>query len=414
MSHLFKAQIKLVSVCLGLAVFYSCSIPTLANAKTFKKLVETGQKLSAASTNASGAQNQPVERISDAAIGSDGQVAVFIKNKAIVTPPPGYPGGYGNSEASLGIYSISKGGAIKVVQQGGEGGSSYTYSNSFTGPSISEGLIAFGTYVTSASRYASPAPKSILQVGTPSDVKSYPSIYALNFGADIPKVSFTNGLAYALESSYKYGGAPNYEVTKSMTLRRLNIRDVTPTFTTLSSDPNNREIRSGSRSLLLLSVSPTNVYRLFERPHDGQFSELKPIGKNPGSCGFAVSYENVVSCSAENGQFKLSARFGAAGSFVAIPLAGDSTRSVSSPSISQNKIIFFAAEQGANQAITQRIYLSLDGKTPTRVISTGDQLDGKVITELALSDNGRALSGNYAVFTATFSNSSKALYRVDF
>ena len=121
----------------------------------------------------------------------------------------------------------------------------------------------------------------------------------------------------------------------------------------------------------------------------------------------------MVSCSVDDGQFVLSARLGKAANFVKVPLAGSNTRSISSPSISNSKIIFFAAEQGNDQSITERLYLSSNGQAPAPLISTGETLDGKIVSGLKLSDNGRAIADNSAVFAATFRDGSKALYRVD-
>ena len=179
----------------------------------------------------------------------------------------------------------------------------------------------------------------------------------------------------------------------------------------------NRAIRSASQSLILLSAlkeTSNPTFKLLERPNGGQFLQLNPQGKNPGSCGFAVSFENVVSCSSEGSQYVLSARFGKKSNFVNLPLPNATTlKSVNGLSISNEKIIFKATEQAGAGAIVERIYLSNKIQVPQAVISSGETLDGKTITGLSLNENDRSIADNYIVFIATFSDSSKALYRVD-
>lgn len=407
MSNFLSHQFYVLSLTLGIVL--SSSISDIANAKTFTKLVETGQKVSDAPFSGE-SNDQPIDLIEAPTIGRDGQTAVFLRKKTVPRvegpPRPGFVG----VNTYLGIYSISKGGRISLLSQGAIEQNS-GFINSFTSPSISEGLIAYGTYTTGpAFRGGFQPPVSILRVGTPGDVKFYPSIYVFNRGEDIPRVSFADGLAYVLERS----SDPSSNATvQSRTLRLLNTRDQNPRFITLSSDPDNREIQTSSRRLVLSSVSSSNVYRLFERPHDGQFSELKPIGNNPGSCGFAVSYDSIVSCSIDNGKSLLSVRFGLTGNFMKVPLANESeTQSINSPSISQKKVLFLATEQSAT-GTKQKIYVSNNGGMSTAVIGTGEMLDGKEISQLQLSSNGRAISDNYVVFNATFTDGVQALYRVD-
>jgi hypothetical protein len=391
---------------LSILLSHSFSAPA-ASAKTFKKLVETGQKVSDAPLNGE-SNEQPIESISAATIGRDGQTAVFLKKKAIATPPGPPQPGFEDPSIYLGIYSISKGGKIALVNRGTIGTRS-GFINSFTSPSISEGLIAYGTYITGpAFRGGFQPPISDLRVGTPGDVKFYPSIYVFRRGGEVPDVSFADGLVYVLERS-----SDTTSTAQSRTLRRLNTKTPNPQFTTLSSDPNNRAIRTSSRRLVLSSVSDSQVYRLFERPHEGEFSELKPIGNNPGSCGFAVSYDNIVSCSVDNGKSVLSARFGATGNFIKIPLANEAaTQSIESPSMSQKQILFLANEEGPTGK-TRKIYISNNGGPSTAVIGTGEMLDGKTISFLSLSDNGRAIADNYVVFKVQFTDGVQALYRVD-
>lgn len=96
-----------------------------------------------------------------------------------------------------------------------------------------------------------------------------------------------------------------------------------------------------------------------------------------------------------------------------MPLANEAaTQSIATPSISQKKVLFLANEQ-IGGVMKQTIYTSNNGGPSIPVISTGDQLEGRSITSLRLSDNGRAISDNSAVFVATFDNFQEALFRVD-
>ena len=76
-------------------------------------------------------------------------------------------------------------------------------------------------------------------------------------------------------------------------------------------------------------------------------------------------------------------------------------------------MLFRSTEQTTTGAIVDKIYTSLNRQAPKVVIAAGEQLDGKTVTGLKLSDNGRTIALNSAVFTATFSDGSSALYRVD-
>ena len=404
MKDFSKSTYKSFAVALAIGSTLLISSVQPASAKQFKKLVETGQIIPG--------NDRPLARIESPTIGRDGQVAVRLETASIDTS-----GLAGNrSVRFIGLYSIGRGGNISLLDKG-----LFTRIDrsatidSFTAPSISQGKIAYFAYRTEI-RSTDATTVSTLKVGTPGDVKQYPAITSSLYNPirSAPRISFVNGTVYTLETGFTLSGLPTG-------LERVGLIDTnspSPFFTVLSVGIENNAIRSASQSLVLLSKilnfsSPT-TFKLLERPNGGQFVQLNPQGKNPGSCGFAVSFENVVSCSSEGNDYVLSARFGKKSNFVSLPLPKATTlKSVSELSISNEKIVFKATEQGAAGAIVERIYLSNKTQVPKSVISSGEKLDGKTITGLSLNEDDRSIADNYVVFIATFSDNSKALYRAD-
>ena len=396
-----KSSKSTVVLAIGSTLLISFVQP--ASAKQFKKLVETGQIIPG--------NDRPLARIESPTIGRDGQVAVKLETESINTSNMG-----GNKSVNfIGLYSIGRGGNISLLDKG-----LFTRIDrsatidSFTAPSISQGKIAYFAYRTEI-RSTDATTVSTLKVGTPGNVKQYPAITSSLYSPvrSAPQISFVNGTVYTLETGFNLAGQPTG-------LERVGLIDTnspSPTFKALSVSGDNRAIRSASQSLVLLSKTQdfsNPMFKLLERLNGGQFVQLNPQGKKPGSCGFAVSFENVVSCSSEGNDYVLSARFGKKSNFVNLPLPNATTlKSVSSLSISNEKIIFKATEQTAAGAIVERIYLSNKTQAPQAVISSGETLDGKTITGLSLNENDRSIADNYVVFIATFSDSSKALYRVD-
>lgn len=398
MSHRLKSLKQLSCITIGLILSTAFS-SSPASAKQFKKLVQAGQVVPGI--------DQPLERFSDASIGLDQQVAVLLYGDIFRASSLG-------GQRTEGVYSITKSGKISLVQKGFSLFSGlFSISETVTAPSISQGKIAYATYsaATNDGNPSKPANDSILQVGTPGEIKSYGSIISnARTAAFPPKVSIVNGLVYSLA---------DFQDANSNYVNLLTVLDTqatNPVFKTISTDINNSEIRTGSQSLVVLSKTRIGfgnsfIYKLFERPHDGQFVQLNPLGKNPGSCGFAVSGENVVSCSAEDNRFVLSARFGKAAQFTQIPLP-QNIIFMQTPSMSAERVIFAATEVTAN-GTANVIYLSNKGKAPTAIIRTGDLLDGKPVTGLSLFNNGRAIARKSVIFTARFSGAPSALYRVD-
>ena len=394
---------SLRNITLSLAVLSSLLVTVQpASAKQFKKLVETGQVVVG--------NDKPIVKISDPTIGRDGQIAVNLQMVGTTTPP-------GSQTSFLGIYSITKGGKISLVDQGSFGTyyRSGSFFNGFTAPSISGGEIFYGTYT-----YTIPFPntspstvESILKGGTVGNIKTFDTILGRvgTLSPAPPDVSLVNGTAYVVskQAVSRPGG-----VDFIYSLRSLDSRAATPSFSTISSGTETLTVRTSGQSIVLRTFTRPNIYKLLERPNSGQFVQLNPLGENPGSCGFAVSLDNIISCSVTGDQYILSTRFGKQSNFVALPLPNlIALKSVSDPSISGDNIIFKTTEQTATGTIVDKIYTSLNRQAPKVMIATGEQLDGKTVTGLQLSDNGRTIARNSAVFTATFSDGSSALYRVD-
>ena len=402
MNNSFKFMFPSFTIALAIGSSLLISFVQPASAKQFKKLVETGQIIPG--------NNQPLVEIRSPTIGRDGQAAVNLETKTVETVSQ-----QSGIDRSLfnGLYSISRGGTISLIDQGVSViiGRGRTF-NGFSAPSISQGKIAYVAF-SSTGTSGLVTNISTLKVGTPGDVKQFSAITPIFYTQTVPKVSFANGTAYTIEIGENLSRLP-------IGLERVGLVDTnspSPAFNVLSVSGDNNDIRSGSQSLILLSKTrefSNPVYKLFERPNGGQFVQLNPQGKNPGSCGFAVSSESVVSCSNDNNQYVLSGRFGKQSNFVNLPLPNSTAlKSVSDISISNQKIIFKATEQTATGPIVQRIYLSNKTQAPQALISSGEKLGGKTITELTLNENGRTISDKYIVFVATFSDNSKALYRID-
>ncbi len=396
--HIFQ------SFTLGLVTYVALSLSVQpVSATQFKKLIETGQTPPGT--------DKPIATISEVSIGRDGQAVINIQTAFV----PG-PSGRRSGSQFFGIYSITKGGKISLVSQGSkvvdiEGSID---SKGLLSPSISGGVIAYLTYdLSEPSRMPGQiyTAKGFLNVGVPGSITNYGSLFSGLSATRNPKVSFSNGLAYVLESSAILSQRPPQDITR---LKVLDTRASNPVFTIIANSNSIQGIRSGSQGVIMLMMTPEKVYKLFERPNDGQFVQLNPQGQNPGSCGFAVSYESVVSCSTAGNQSTLSARFGKQNNFVTLPLPNPTIlKSISDPSISNDKTLFKATEQDANGAIVEKIYVSPNTQAPKSIIGSGEKLDGKTIIGLKLSDNGRSIADNYVVFIAIFSDGSQALYRAD-
>jgi hypothetical protein len=363
-----------------------------ANAVQFKKLIETGQSIPG--------DRKPLEFISPVELGRDGQVAVLLSTTFV-------PGAI--SEQYRGLYSISKGGVLKLVEGGISRGDG-------TGKDIGAVSLSSGKIAYVVRDYVAPSSKSVLRLGTPGDVKDVISLDDVGPTTSRSLV-YTNGIIHLLEGR-DLGG---FVLSK---VRQVDTLTPQPTVTVIaeSAFPTQyQEIKAGANSIVLRQSKPIAPSTLSERPlTQGVFKPIQPLGKSPGSCGLAVSFENIVSCSFNDVSgpkgYTLSVRFGASGTFkpIEIPNA-DQVQFVSAPSISQEKVIFQVTEKSdISRTPTTKIYLSFNAQKPQLLLKSGTQLDGKTISRVNLASNGRSIAVNSAIITVDFQNGSQALYRADF
>jgi hypothetical protein len=380
-----------------------------ANAKKFTKLVQTGQIVPG--------NDQPVEAIIEPTIGFDGQVAVLLTTKGISNPPPGDDSGagFGSDRRYSGIYSIPKNGPLRLVEGGesssdGGGSDRLTYS----APAISQEQIAYLQIKQSSNRNFTTPRMTALRVGPVGNIRT-----ALQFDLSIqkqsingePNLTFVNGKAVFVDDLGLPSGTPQFGV-----LGQIDTRSAKPALKILSSDPNNREIRASSQLLISGTGSSADLTtNLSQSFGDGRF---QPLTASARSCGFSTSTDNVVACGnqivAGRAVSNVSVRFGKAGKFINIPNTGGNSFLIDShPSISNRSVIFKQSSPGPKGLVIDQIYLSQDGKAPISLVKTLDRIDGKGVFKLSLSRNGRTIADNAAVFTATFTDGTTALYRVD-
>jgi hypothetical protein len=409
---------------LGLGVVAMLLNSTPATAVQFKKLLQIGQTVPG--------NNQPLLEIVEPAIEGSRQVAVLLKTKEVG----------GSNSKFQGIYAVSPQGQLSLVEGGTtatNGGTLTTYE--FTAPSLSSGNLAYLVkkrvgQINTTNTFTQTVN---LRIGAVGKVKTVLPLDVRQTIADLPIVALANNKAYLLAD---LGLASNGTVSEVKgALGVVNITAATPVFTLLRTTLSqgirvvvkNTAMRASSKSLLLkVNTAPARPaaipsypsYRIFESNGDQNF---QPVwnGERRESCGFSVSQTSIVDCELPGpgrpGNF-IHVRFPESTVYKTIVSSGNyvppgnpnvdepgTTQTFSNPSISDRTIIFRA--QASNGI--ERIYISKNGALPTALLTSGTKLDGKTISALTLSGNGRAIAGNSLVFTATFTDSSKALYRVD-
>jgi hypothetical protein len=379
---------------------------TPASAKQFKKLLQLGQTVPG--------NNQPIEEIIEPTIGLDQQVAVLLKTKTIQTDP-GPPGSnIPTTRTFKGIYSIRKDGTIRLMDGGastaGFGGAN---RQEFSAPSISQGKIAYLSITQSEGRGGLSDRVTAVRVGTPGQVRT---ALSLNLSA-IPAVSglanlaFVNGKAYFLNVNGFGDGGP---------LGVIDTLAATPSLVPLRSTQNTTALRASSQGLVITEVlrGRVPVVQLFESSGDANFTDVSPPVSLAGNCGFSVSLDNLAVCAEQGSITNIFLRFGRGSNVTAIspppnpaPLPPSKADRVS---ISNRSVIFSSKQFVLTSSYPiDKIYLSENGQAPSPIISGGDVLDGKTVSQLELSNNGRTIAGKSVVFTATFTDGTRALYRVD-
>jgi hypothetical protein len=380
--------------------------PTAAQAKQFTKLLQLGQVVPGS--------DQPVTDIVEPTIGQDGQVAVLLKTKPVdiaVTQP----GPFTSTSSFKGIYSIPRNGQIRLLEGGtSRNGFRFLTREEFSAPSISQGKIAYLAMKQSESG-AIGTRDTNLRVGTPGAVKTVLSLKLSNAVAESgkPNLAFVNGKAYFLDDLFADGDFGNGKIVGVLGL--VNTLAPTPTVVTLRSNPDQQTIRASAKSLLVLAGSG-----ILESPGDVNFRSVELPPSRSISPSFSVSRDNIVVTDSFNPA--VFVRFGKPGKFsflAAVP--NGSVRRVFDPSISDRSVIYrgigpLALKPMSTEFVTttDNIYLSKNAQTPFSLIGKNDTLDGKTVSQVLLASNGRTIAGNSAVFTASFTDGTVALYRVDF
>lgn len=389
------------TIAMGLALLTTVTGLQAAHATQFKKLLQAGQSIN----------DVLLISIGNATLGRDGQVVAVLGTVR------------SRRDSFIGVYSISKGGNLRLVEEvaGFRRSDSSGESKFFSAPSLSEGKIA---YWIGESRITATGRQGLasLRFGTAGDMKTILSPRPV-ISFEIPAVVLTNGIIHILEpkDSQVVGDKASAILSQVDTNQNNALTVLGQVFDPLSYE----RIRAGADSLVVQQRDRTSgTVTLLERPlSQGTFSPIVPIGKNPGSCGFAVSFGSVVSCSEKNPQigqanYGLSARFGKNARFqpIEIPNLAKVT-AVDSPSISQDKVVFRTVEQDPNNPSRNitKIYLSFSGKTPKVLLQTGSKLDGSTVSEVKLVDSDpRSIAVNSVLVEVSFTDQPLALYRVDF
>jgi hypothetical protein len=415
---------------LGLGVVAMLLNSTPATAVQFKKLLQIGQTVPG--------NNQPLLEIVEPAIEGSRQVAVLLKTKEVG----------GSNSKFQGIYAVSPQGQLSLVEGGTtatNGGTLTTYE--FTAPSLSSGNLAYlvKKRVGQINNTNTFTQTVNLRIGAVGKVKTVLPLDVRQTIADLPIVALANNKAYLLADLGLSSNGTVSEVKGALGV--VNITAATPIFTLLRTNKDNSQgsrsvvtntaMRASSQSLLLKvntapSATPGGIpsypsYYISESNGDRNFQTIRD-GTRRESCGFSVSQTSIVDCELPGpgrpGN-SIRARFPGITGFKTIISSGvyllpgstdptnidepGTTQTFNNPSISDRTIIFRA--QASNGI--QRIYISKNGALPTALLTSGMKLDGKTISALTLSGNGRAIAGNSFIFTATFTDSSKALYRAD-
>jgi hypothetical protein len=375
-----------------------------ADAKQFKKLLEIGQVVTG--------DDQPVTEIIQPTIGDGGLVAVVLRTKSVMNAP-GAPNP--STQTFQGVYTIGQTGTVSLLQGGKTTASiAGTTFNEFSAPNISQGKVAYFATNEPGARNGLPAQNRQLRLGTAGNLITIQSdrLIGIRDGSGKSNLAFVNGNAYYFDKPAAGTPANVLGVINGKLQTLLNGNDPLLEGTPLTLGP--AKIAASAGLVLFARILPNagNTTDIFERSNSG--GGFKKIKTFTGlSCGISASQENIVSCLDTT---SLQVRFGRQGQFQNIAVPSNSvSRRIANPAISDKNVAFQTTDQVSNQnpAPVETIYRSQNAQAPQKVVATGDRLDGKTVKSVQLSENGRSLSGNSIVFTATFTDGITALYRVD-
>jgi hypothetical protein len=393
---------------LGLSLLFGLGFTLTAapaSARHFTKLLEVGKKVPGS--------NRPIASIIDPTIGLDGQVAVQLTMQPVETSTL--------ITTFSGIYAIPKGRSVRLL----EGGSKKAVINistegiTFVGPSISSGQIAYMRVTESRAANGVTSDFVTLRVGTPGNVRTI-----LNLPPDITgilsnsrRLAYVNGKVYFVgkSRSLTITGFPAYPV---FLLGVIDTQSAHPSFDILNQDFKNQAVAASANTIVLTQAFPRRPEEEthFESTGDSNFQEIVGF---PGCRNFSTSHESLAaSCVGNpNGSTKpaVKLRFGRQGVPFGVPTPNviGNAPSLVNPSLSNRSVLYLRKRLSTAPDDQTRLYLSQYGQAPITLLKEGDKLNGKKVSTIGLGESGRTLAGNSAVFTASFQDSSVALYRVD-
>jgi hypothetical protein len=376
-----------------------------AQAITYQQLLRTGQKVPG---------SEPlVDGFGPIAIDQSQNIAAVVSTAKEIGPDGA---GFG-FQTFQGVYQFN---AAAKSPQLIEGGLTYKFRNgeqttSFPNLGINNGDIG---YFLNFSRIdvTQPNPqirKTDLKTGTPNGVVTL--LTGNTFNPTLETNIQTNTIAQTDSAPLFIGkqqspAEPAPQRSGVLTVTKPNqvvpaISSDDPIFSTNPFDPISgiNRVRASNGNLLLVTQNGQG-YRVIEKLATGALREVERGSK---SCGAAIANTSIVFCGAEDtptGQFRLMVRLPENRGFQ--PIKVPSNVAIGEPSI-QSRTVIFRGTQNGNEAI----YSSFNGQPAQRLIGTGNQLDGKVISRIRLSDQGQSLNGKAIVFVATFADGSSALYR---
>jgi hypothetical protein len=377
-----------------------------AQAITYQRLLSTGQNVPGS--------DPVVDRIGPIAIDQTQSIAAVIGT----APEPGAIGSGTGTQTFQGVYQFK---STTRSPQLIEGGLTARFTNGeqrtdFPNVSIDNGAI---TYFINSVKIA--PPQEIQLFKTELKVTSGSSIITLLTGNTPTTAPFENKIQ--TNTIAQRDGIPffvgeqkdqrDFSIQRSgvLTIPKPNqvapaIRSDDPIFSANLFDPLSADntVRANNGNLLLVTQNDQG-YRVIEKLTTGALREVERGGR---SCGAAIWNTTIVFCGLEGTQntpYRLMIRLAGNKAFQQIPVP--SGVAISQPSIQSRTVIF----RGIQENKVDGIYSSFNGQPAQRLIATGNQLDGKVISRLRLSDQGQSLNGKAIVFVATFTDGSSALYR---
>jgi hypothetical protein len=399
--HFNSTAIKLSSaVTIGLL---SCGIPTSAQAITYQQVIRTGQNIPGSNTG--------VSDIGAIGIDQSQNIAATIGTANERVGPDFDP--YAYSQRFQGVYQFRPATAPQLI----EGGLTYgnrdgNQSISFGDLSINDGNIAYFVTSSSNTRFSQDYGRTELKMATGSGVSALATanVYPMGLMTRMQTNTIANNqsTAFFLGQQYIVGSPPTQSGLLSVNTPNNFIPTISSNHPIFSAEPldlvNGANIFRTNPDRVLLVTQSDTTYRVIEQPSNGEPREIERGSK---SCGAAMWNANIVFCGIEatsDNPYRLMVRIAPNRAFQSIQVPPNVA--ISQPSI-QSRTVIFRGTKGDRDTI----YLSFNAQRAQPIVSTGNTLNGKVISRLRLSDQGQSINGKAIVFVATFTDGSSALYR---